>query len=289
MVDSTSSRLYLSLMTEIAEEHPELRAAAGVLAWSHAARIYRDRGQPINPSIVTSFLRQRAHLEVPEVEPSDVEVAEARRVLLSALANRSEIVAVIEEGGSEAVDEAGAPTTGPISAPASTGASERVIEMENTQGTRPEEPVVEGAVRPPVGVQDATRKLHGGVAAGGEAPPRSRIRRFLNGDDGGEHARWRYGLVAVVAAVVAILVAFLIAAFRYDSADDVSAALAAITGTLGTILGSYLGVQVGAQGTANAEEARQEAEQARQAAELRAIQFAALVEPSRAEKLPGLF
>jgi hypothetical protein len=52
-----------------------------------------------------------------------------------------------------------------------------------------------------------------------------------------ESTRWRYGLIAVMAAVTVILVAFVFAALRYDTANDVSTALAAITGTVGTILG----------------------------------------------------
>jgi hypothetical protein len=84
----------------------------------------------------------------------------------------------------------------------------------------------------------------------------------------GESTRWRYGLIAVMAAVTVILVAFVFAALRYDTANDVSTALAAITGTVGTILGAYLGVQTGSQG-------KEQAEAARQKAEARAVALAA--------------
>lgn len=84
----------------------------------------------------------------------------------------------------------------------------------------------------------------------------------------GESTRWRYGLIAVMAAVTVILVAFVFASLRYDTATDVSTALAAITGTVGTILGAYLGVQTGSQG-------KEESEAARQKAEARAVALAA--------------
>jgi hypothetical protein len=96
-------------------------------------------------------------------------------------------------------------------------------------------------------------------------------------DDGtsSESVRWRYGLLATLAAVFAILAAFVFASLRYSSAGDVSTALAAITGTLGTILGAYLGVQTGSQG-------KEAAEAARQRAESRAVALAAAADPDRA-------
>jgi hypothetical protein len=100
-----------------------------------------------------------------------------------------------------------------------------------------------------------------------------------------ERHRWRYGLWAVVLAVGGILAAFVFASLRYDTAADVSTALAAITGTLGTILGHYLGVQTGASGKEEAERARQDAERARQDAERRATEFAAVLDPDRAERV----
>jgi hypothetical protein len=63
-----------------------------------------------------------------------------------------------------------------------------------------------------------------------------------NDGSSSESVRWRYGLLAALAAVFAILAAFVFAALRYSTAGDVSTSLAAITGTLGTILGAYLGV-----------------------------------------------
>jgi hypothetical protein len=75
-----------------------------------------------------------------------------------------------------------------------------------------------------------------------------------------DSAKWRYGVVVVLAGLFVILVAFVVAVGQYDKASDVSTALAPITGVVGTIVGAYFGVQVGAAGKDKADAARDKSE-----------------------------
>ncbi len=86
--------------------------------------------------------------------------------------------------------------------------------------------------------------------------------------------KWRYGLVAVIAALVAIVVLVVVAMFRYP-AGEVNNVVGTALGAIGTLVGAYFGVQVGSAGKAQAEKAKDEAQE-------RVVQLAAAAPEERA-------
>ncbi|HEY2224632.1 hypothetical protein [Actinomycetospora sp.] len=79
--------------------------------------------------------------------------------------------------------------------------------------------------------------------------------------------KWRYGLIAVIAALLAIVVLVVVAMFRYPAAE-VNNVVGTALGAIGTLVGAYFGVQVGSAGKA-------EAEKAKDVAQERVVQLAA--------------
>jgi vacuolar-type H+-ATPase subunit I/STV1 len=91
-----------------------------------------------------------------------------------------------------------------------------------------------------------------------------------------DQLRIKYGFWIVVIGL-AVVVLVLLLAFRWKAASDVVAVVGSVTGVIGTIVGAFFGVQLGSAG-------REKAEIERNAAEEKALKFAAALSPEVATK-----
>jgi len=90
-----------------------------------------------------------------------------------------------------------------------------------------------------------------------------------------DDARWRYGLVAVLGGFAVLFACYLVAVLTFDTAGDAALTMSGVTGVVGALAGAYFGVQVGSAGRDDALKRADEMAQ-------RALQFAAVADPSRA-------
>jgi hypothetical protein len=94
-----------------------------------------------------------------------------------------------------------------------------------------------------------------------------------------------YGLIVVLAGFVAILIGLLIVVLNYRTATDATAILGVITTAIAGLGGAFFGVAIGQQGTATANRERSVAEAGKDEAQMRALRFAANMDPVVASRL----
>jgi hypothetical protein len=100
-----------------------------------------------------------------------------------------------------------------------------------------------------------------------------------------ENRQILYGLIVVLTGFVAILVGLLIVVLNYRTATDSTAILGVITTAIAGLGGAFFGVAIGQQGTATANRERSVAEAGKDAAQMRALRFAANMDPVVASRL----
>jgi len=94
-------------------------------------------------------------------------------------------------------------------------------------------------------------------------------------------ARWRYGLIAVIAGFTTLVVVFGIALLRFKTANDLSSAAAPAVAAIGTLTAAYFGVQAGAAG-------KEQSDASRDRAYSELLRFAANADPDHAITLLGI-
>jgi hypothetical protein len=92
---------------------------------------------------------------------------------------------------------------------------------------------------------------------------------------GQDSERWRYGLWAVLGGSIVILLVCAVAIIKFDSARDVGTAVGPAIAAIAALTGAYFGVQAGSAG-------KDAADTSRDAAQMQALQFAAVADPDRA-------
>jgi hypothetical protein len=100
-----------------------------------------------------------------------------------------------------------------------------------------------------------------------------------------ENRQILYGLIVVLTGFVAILVGLLIVVLNYRTATDATAILGVITTAIAGLGGAFFGVAIGQQGTATANRERTVAEAGKDEAQMRALRFAANMDPAVASRL----
>lgn len=94
-----------------------------------------------------------------------------------------------------------------------------------------------------------------------------------------------YGLIVVVAGFIAILIGLWLVVINYKTAADATAILGIITTAIAGLGGAFFGVAIGQQGTATANRERTAAEAGKDEAQMRALKFAANLDPVVARRL----
>jgi hypothetical protein len=94
-----------------------------------------------------------------------------------------------------------------------------------------------------------------------------------------------YGLIVVVSGFVAILIGLWLVVINYKTASDATAILGIITTAIAGLGGAFFGVAIGQQGTATANKERTAAEAGKDEAQMRALRFAANMDPVVARRL----
>jgi uncharacterized membrane protein len=100
-----------------------------------------------------------------------------------------------------------------------------------------------------------------------------------------ENRQILYGLIVVLTGFAAILLGLLIVVLNYKTATDATAILGVITTAIAGLGGAFFGVAIGQQGTATANRERSVAEAGKDEAQMRALKFAANMDPAVARRL----